>query len=58
MKMRHQAAINKEQVTPGSTCGKKSTALTSTEWSRLWRQAQSTATKALHLDMKKKDSKR
>ena len=32
MKTRHhQAAINKEQVTPGTSCAKKSTALTSTK---------------------------
>ena len=57
MKTRNQAAITMEQVTPDPSCSKRSTALTSTELSRLWRQAIYN-NEALHLNMKKKDRER
>ena len=46
-----------EMVIPGPSCSKKSTALTSTEQSRLRRQA-IYSSKALHLDMTEKDRER
>ena len=57
MKTRHQAAINKEQVTSGPSCAKKSTSLTSRVVKSL--EASSIySNKALHLDMKEKERER
>ena len=56
MKTRHQAAINKEQVTPDPSCARKSTSLTTTECAL---EASSIySNKALHLDMKEKERER